>query len=171
VDRIWRRENIITVRDMPGVPSKWHFQCHRLAEPYLREGFRRGQIACPDYIIERAACFVFRHIRHDPTRPLSLHSWAICVDIDPWRNRGKYFERGLAPPPFSGKWRQIWPEGLPEAFVEAFKSAGFTWGGDWDSDGLASDHEYVDPMHFELYHRGILLGDEDTIPERRLSQM
>lgn len=146
-DKRWERENITTVRDMPGVPSKWYFRCHRLVEPYMREAFRRAQIAAPQYQIERAASYVFRHQRHDPKRPLSYHSLGIAVDIDPHRNFGKSFKKGQTPEAWSSEYWAIWSEGLPRAFVEAFQSCGFASGIDWDEDGYSSDHTFIDPMH------------------------
>jgi hypothetical protein len=146
VDRRWRRRSIARIR-IPGINP---FDGHRLAEPYFREGFRRGFIACPDLEVGRAWAFAFRHQRHDATRPLSVHAWGAAIDIDAPLNRGRYFARGQAPKPGSIEWRDVWPEGLPMAFVRAFCSAGFRWGGDWDGDGEAADHTFVDPMHFEL---------------------
>jgi len=141
VDGAWEKSNIITVRDLPGVPSKWYYQCHKLVEPYLREGLRRAKLASPEYAIERAAGFVFRHQRHDPSRPLSYHSWGIAIDIDADRNFSKTFNAGTEPKPWSPEWMKIWPRGLPQAFVEAMESVGFKWGGRWK--------QFVDPMHLE----------------------
>lgn len=143
VDGAWQKANIVTTRDLPGVPSKWYFECHKLIEPYLREGLRRAKLAAPDYQIARAASFVFRHQRHDPKRPLSYHSWGIAVDVDADRNFAKTFPSAAATPePWSPEWNAIWPKGLPRAFVEALESVGFTWGGRWKV--------FVDGMHFEF---------------------
>jgi hypothetical protein len=149
----WRRDNIVEMRDMPGVPRKWYFQCHRLAEPYMREGLRRASLSCPDYEIERAASFVFRHQRHDVARPLSYHSWGIAIDVDPSGNQARYFAAGKAPEAWSQEWASLWPSGLPAGFVLAMQSVGFCWGADWDEDGTSVDHELIDPMHFELVDR------------------
>ena len=155
--RAWRRQNIVTVRDLPGVPRRWHFRVHVLAEPYVREGLRR---AAEDsvYVIERAACWVHRHIRHDPSRPLSLHSWGIAVDFDPQDNGPQKFARGEGPVPWSSEWRRIWPRGVDRAFVQAMESVGFTWGGVWGARGddfadRARAASYFDPMQFELRDR------------------
>ena len=144
-DPAWVKANIVTVRDLPGVPSRWYFQCHRLVEPYLREAFRRAQLAAPEYRIERAASFVYRHQRHDPKRPLSDHSWGIACDVDSGLNRAVTFAPGETPEPWSPAWRKAWPDGLPQAFVEAFESVGFTWGGRWKG--------FTDPMHMSFSGR------------------
>lgn len=142
VDGAWEKANIITTRTLPGIPSKWYFQCHRLVEPYLREGLRRAQLAAPDYKIERAASFVFRHQRYDASRPLSYHSWGIAIDIDADRNFAKTFSPAAkTPEPWSPEWTKIWPKGLPQAFIEAMESVGFVWGGRWKG--------FCDPMHLE----------------------
>lgn len=142
VNPAWEKANIVTVRDLPGVPTKWYFQTHRLIEPYIREALRRAKEAAPDYQIERAASFVFRHQRHDKTRPLSYHSWGVAFDVDPGLNHAVQFSPGQTPEPFGKAWRSTWPKGLPQAWVEAVESVGFTWGGRWKG--------FCDPMHFEF---------------------
>lgn len=153
-NRTWARANIVTVRDLPGVPNRWHFQIHRFAEPYAREGLRRAA-AISDYQIERAACWVLRHIRHDPARPISYHGPAIAIDFDPQRNAARSFKRGECPTPWTDEWREIWPRGVDQAFVEAMESVGWTWGGVWGARGgdfAARAHgcAFADPMHFQL---------------------
>lgn len=154
----WRRSNILEVRDLPGVPRRWYVQVHRLAEPYLREGLRRSAIVTPDVKIARLGCHVMRHIRHDPARPLSLHSWGIAVDINPEDNTARQFTRGAGPAPWSEEWRKLWPRGIPQGFVEAMESVGWTWGGVWGASGRdlfarARACSLFDPMHFELRGR------------------
>lgn len=142
VDTKWRASNVVTVRDLPGIPHKWWFKCHRLAEPYMREALRRAALSEPEYQIDRAASFVFRHQRHNVARPLSYHSWGIAIDIDAASNSAHRFKDDQAPKPWSDKWLELWPHGLSEKFVQAFESVGFTWGGRWS--------RYADPMHFQL---------------------
>lgn len=153
VARKWKRDNIVTVRDFPGVPRKWHVSVHRLAEPYMREGLRRAHLVSP-YVIERFGCFVFRHIRHDSANPLSMHSWGIAFDVDARRNFSQTYKRGEGPVAWSEEYMRVWPNGVDRAFVEALQSVGFAWGSDWDEDGMSTDHTYYDPMHFELVQRG-----------------
>lgn len=143
VSRRWKAKNIVDLHGddrLPGVPARFYVQAHRLVEPYLREALRRAQLSS-DYEIERLGGFNFRHIRHDPKRPLSMHSWGIAVDINARDNFAKSFKRGSKPAPFTDLWRDIWPQGMDENFVKAFKSCGWFWGGDWQT--------YADPMHFE----------------------
>lgn len=144
VDPNWQAQNIITVRDLPGIPEKFYFACHRIVEPYMREGLRRARIAAPEYKIERAASFVFRHQRHDERRPLSYHAWGIAIDINSDDNFSKTFENAdITIAPWSPTWQKIWPKGIPQLFVEAMESVGFAWGGRWKGG-------FVDPMHFEM---------------------
>lgn len=155
VDRKWKSKNLIVAKNIPLSPHKKdrRLYCHRLAEPYIREGLRRVSVSCPDFKITTLGCFNFRHQRHDPRRPLSEHAFATALDINHGQNRGIYFKRGEAPGMFSDEWWDTWPEGIPEAAVRALQSVGFAWGADWDEDGETADHRYMDPMHFELRDR------------------
>lgn len=139
-DRRWVKENIREFRDLPGVPRKWYVKLHKLAEPYVREALRRAA-EVSDYKIDRFGGYVFRHQRHDSSRPLSYHSFGIAFDVNPSDNSAKSFQKGKAPEPFSEEWRKIWPKGMDRKFVEAVESVGFTWGGRWT---------WKDTMHFEL---------------------
>jgi len=157
-DRKWARDNIITLHQsrgnqLPGVPGNRWVEVHKDIEPYLREALRRAVITDPDYVIERIAGYVFRHTRHDPSRPLSLHSWGIAVDINPHLSSAKYFAKDEIPEAFSNEWNRIWPKGVPKEYVAAMQSCGFAWGSDWDEDGDNQDHRYQDPMHFEWVAR------------------
>jgi len=158
LDRRWYKENIVECHrslgnQLPGVPSKWWVKIHQVVEPYLREALRRAAESAPEYKIVRIGGFVFRHKRHDPTKPLSTHSWGVAVDINPRENFSRRFRRGEAPVAWSDEYMAIWPNGVPRAFVEAFQSCGFAWGSDWDEDGESTDHRYYDPMHFEWIAR------------------
>jgi hypothetical protein len=149
----WREDHIVDCYHEDAIVGleRFDFQCHKLAEPYFREAFRRAFEATPDYI-DRAASFVFRHIRHDPKRPLSMHSWGIAGDINSDDNGAVYFQSKKypfpRPEPWSEKWVEIWPHGVPPEVVEAFESCGFRWGGRWGGSGSKDD--FCDPMHFEL---------------------
>ena len=147
-DPVWRKANLRSYKDMPGLdPTKW-FNCHRLVERHMREGFALSMTAAPGYI-QKAGCFAFRHMRHKVTMPLSRHAWGIAVDINSGDNAARYFKRGDAPKAWSEEWLKIWPRGVTPSLVEAWRSCGFLWGGDWDANGATEDEVYIDPMHFE----------------------
>lgn len=144
-DPKWERENIVKV-EIPGVPKP--VRIHRLVEPYLREAVRRARAVCPDHQIQVLGGHVFRHMRHDPARPLSMHAFGCAVDVNPAMNAAHEFNaKNPAPAPFGDSWAKRWPAGLPRGFVAAFQSVGFAWGGNWRT--------FCDPMHFEL----VLWGD------------
>jgi len=158
MDPRWYREHIVECHpkhgnQLPGVPSGTYVHVHRIVEPYLREALRRARISCPDYEITRMGSHNHRHIRHDVSRPLSVHAFGAAVDINPHQNQGKTFARGTAPEAWTPEWFAIWPHSVPEAFVQAMASCGFAWGSDWNEDGDTSDHTFVDPMHFEWVAR------------------
>ena len=140
VDRAWERANVVKAKNLPGTWEGNGHYVHRLVEPYLREALRRCDAAgCLGYI-SRIGCFVFRHQRHDPKRPISYHSFACAVDINASDNSAKRLKD--YPAPWSPAWNTFWPNGVARALVEAFESVGWTWGGRW--------HKFIDPMHFQL---------------------
>jgi hypothetical protein len=147
-DPDWERANIVEchVRGdrprLPGVPEKWWVKVNKHIEPSLRAALDLAREYAPEYSIERLGCYVFRHQRHDSSRPLSYHSWGIAVDIDPSRNSAKTFKNGTAPEPWSPEWMAIWPDGMPRDFIRAFEESGWKWGGRWKT--------YSDGMHLEL---------------------
>ncbi len=117
---------------------------HRLASPYFREALRRAKLVAPNYEFKRIGCFNPRHMRHDKSRPLSDHTWAVAFDINSAANRA-FYRKPSDPKPFEDGWERF--SDLPESVVVAFKSVGFSWGGDW---GLGRRGGFCDPMHFSL---------------------
>jgi hypothetical protein len=77
---------------------------------------------CVDELKTWDGCFNIRKKRG--LNSMSLHSWAIAVDVNA-------FENGLNQEPK-----------LSKEFVECFTSSGFDWGGNWKNP--------VDGMHFQL---------------------
>jgi hypothetical protein len=121
VDADWERAHMVLARHLPGYSKDVY--CHRLAEPYLREALRRALAAAPDYAVYSIGCFCPRHMRHDPKRPLSLHSYGAACDANAPDNKPNT------------------PGNLPPAWVEAWESVGWIWGGRW---------RWRDAMHFQL---------------------
>ena len=153
-DPVWEHANIIECHGDNAIPGleRFYFKCHRMVEPYMREAFRRAFTVAPTYI-KSAGGFVFRHMRHDDSMPLSNHSWGVAVDIESGKNKGVTFKRGTAPKAWTPEWYKVWPQSIPKVIVDAFASCGFAWGADWDEDGDTSDETYLDPMHFEWVAR------------------
>lgn len=119
-DSRWVRTNIVTAR----VPILGTVTCHRLLIPQLRGALQEIKDAgLASKIHTYNGCYVPRFIERDPSRPISLHTWGIAIDLDSASNyRGI---RGTMDP----------------RVVTIFKRWGFRWGGDWS---------WTDPMHFEL---------------------
>ncbi len=119
-DARWVRANIVTAR----VPVLGTVTCHRLMIPQLRSALQEVKNAgLASTLHTYDGCYVPRFIERDPSRPISLHTWGIAIDIDAATNgRGI---RGTMDP----------------RVVAIFKRWGFRWGGDW---------AWTDPMHFEL---------------------
>lgn len=81
-----------------------------------------------------------RHMRHDPDLPMSGHSWAMMLDINWLEN------------PAGNKLVTDIPKAMRDDILAVRTKSGarvFRWGGDWDWDGVSTDHSYIDAMHWE----------------------
>ena len=120
----WAERNI-GIATLPVVGNQSvHIKIAPVLEAVLDEIQKRGL----DGNIETFYCWCPRHQRHDPRLPLSLHSWAIAVDINAARTQ----------PGTHGD--------LDPGSVDVFERYGFQWGGRWKP--------YCDPMHFQ-YAEGV----------------
>jgi len=117
---------------------------HRLASAAFVESMRRSRLVAPDYEFKRIGCFSPRFQRHDPTRPLSDHTWGIAFDVNASENRA-FYRKPHDPLPFEEGWRGR--SDLPLSVVLAWESVGFDWGGRW---GNGKRGGFCDPMHFSL---------------------
>lgn len=154
----WYRKNIIECHQsqgnrLPGIPAKFYIKVHRMVEPYLREALRRVAITCSDYPIYQFGSYRFRHMRNNPNRSMSMHSFGVAFDVNSDDNSGMHYDRGKSPKAYDERYMKRWPKGVSAAFVQCFTSCGFAWGSDWDEDGKTDDHTYLDPMHFEWVAR------------------
>lgn len=68
------------------------------------------------------------------TNELSMHSWAIAIDLDTTRASYWHNETHDERAPLE------WKNRYPQAIVDAFEAEGFIWGGRW---------YHFDTMHFE----------------------
>ncbi len=115
----WVERNIVRV-SLPVVGEQTvHARIAPVFAAVLTEIQKRGL----DSEIEMFFCWCPRHQRHNPRLPLSLHTWAIAVDINPATNQPG--TRGDMHP----------------GIVEVFERFGFQWGGRWKN--------YLDPQHFQ----------------------
>lgn len=144
-DPTWRAHNIVELHGADAflpVLARSYFPIHHEIEPYAREAFKRAEAAAPGYVQRPGTWgFNFRHMRHDPSLPLSYHSWGIAIDVNPDDNVAASFKPDERPAPWSLVWMKRWPRGVPASVVAAFESCRFSWGGRWTG--------FCDPMHFE----------------------
>lgn len=122
VDDAWVAASIVTEE----VPILGRVTCHRVMLPQLRGALQElvdTDLADLVQVEEYGGCWVPRFIGRDPTRPLSLHSWGIAVDLNVASNQlGTVGE-------------------MDPRVVDVMARWGFAWGGTWSTP---------DPMHFEL---------------------
>ncbi len=105
----------------------------KIADPLRRVAARLAPMMSKDpslsrFFVAPGGTFNWRFIAG--TKELSMHSWAIAIDLDVglanyWRNEPKPLK---------------WTNRYPHAIVDAFEAEGFIWGGRW---------YYFDTMHFE----------------------
>lgn len=97
--------------------------CHVLGAfaeiDYVNKTLPESERWCPKVV----QCYCPRHNRWDSKFPLSVHTWAAAIDIDPKQN-------GIGA-----------KTNIPTWAIKIFESWGATWGGDWTN--------YPDPMHFQ----------------------
>ena len=131
LDSRWEEEQLVRAALPFAIPLSWdpakqvqNLYCHsKLKELFpevLREVDRRG---LKGRIHTFGGCFNFRSKRG--SNKLSVHSWAIAIDLNPETN-----SMGT-------------PGDMDLGVVEVFRSFGFTWGGDWAGRSK-------DPMHFQF---------------------
>ncbi len=137
-----RRLHTIPSSRLPGYGRRLYV--NRIAGVYFIEALRRSNLVAPGYAFKRIGCFNPRHMRHDPARPLSDHTWGIAFDVNASENRA-FYRKPHDPLPFEEGWRER--SDLPKSVVLAWESVGFTWGGRW---GNGKRGGFCDPMHFSL---------------------
>jgi hypothetical protein len=112
-----------------GAPRSGIVECHKFIGEHLKNAFEevaaRGLL---DRIVTWDGLFVPRHIRFDPTRDLSTHTWGIAFDINAAFNE------------FGSRPAQEGTRGSLRKLVPIFEKHGFYWGGRFSSP---------DGMHFQ----------------------
>lgn len=112
------------------------FAVHRkIAEPLRRVAERIARAMKTDPSLARffespGGTFNWRRIAGSDQ--LSMHAWAIAIDLD--TKRANYWRSEPQNRPLA------WKNGYPQAIVDAFEAEGFVWGGRW---------YHFDTMHFE----------------------
>lgn len=140
---------LTTIEKLPGRFNKGNGrlpQVHKKVVPHIKLAFELFEKFGVADEIYKIWFFNYRHQRHDPNRPLSMHSWGIACDINPrenyaWSPQGTEKEVH----PYTEGWRKKYPRGISQTLMLCMKKAGFSWGGNWPS--------FRDPMHFELLAR------------------
>lgn len=82
-----------------------------------------------------------RHMQHNPDLPMSYHSWGMALDVNWLEN------------PAGSKLVTDIPQAMIDDLLAVRTGSGarvFRWGGDWDWDGVSTDHSYIDAMHWEV---------------------
>ncbi|MDP8970110.1 MAG: M15 family metallopeptidase [Actinomycetota bacterium] len=123
IDPGWVRRNIVAA---PVPILRGHVVCHRLMIPQLQGALQEIADRGLAHLIDPSqygGCWVPRHIDWSPSKPLSMHSWGLAVDLNVSTN-------GLGRIPT-----------MDPRIVEVFDRWGFVWGGRW---------RRPDGMHFEL---------------------
>jgi hypothetical protein len=116
----WPKKNLVTLNfPMIGIHT-----VHTKCADELRNVLVNILIANPKAREHYDGCWVPRHKSWNPKRGISLHSWAIAIDLNARTNC------------MGTKGDQ------PEYVVTAFESSGWFWGGRWNGKSR-------DPMHFQ----------------------
>lgn len=107
----------------------------KIAEPLRRVAARLGVAMKADKSLARffespGGTFNWRRIAGSDQ--LSMHAWAIAIDLD--TTRSNYWRNERQDRPLT------WKNEYPQAIVDAFEAEGFAWGGRW---------YHFDTMHFE----------------------
>jgi len=142
----WEKANIVDAKNLD--ERHGSTGVFRLALPYAKEGIAR--VRATGYPVERCGGYVYRHIRHDPTMPLSKHASGLALDLNSNANFSKTFDVNEdGPEPFTPAWCAIWnhPHAITQQAVEAMESCGWKWGGRWRAP--KGKRGFRDPMHFQ----------------------
>ena len=115
------------------VGGKWFGVHEKIAAPLKRVAARIDALhdsSLAKFFESPGGTFNWRKIAG--TDELSMHAWAIAIDLD--TTRSNYWRNERQDKPL------VWKNSYPQVIVDAFEAEGFIWGGRW---------YHFDTMHFE----------------------
>lgn len=132
IDSSWVKENLTTYN----FPIVGLLRCHKLVQPSFLKIFTEIENQnLTEFVTLKGGGGVYcpRHTLWDKRKPLSKHSWAICIDMNVAAN--PYGKISNLPLSFNRTNLNT------SKIIDIFEKNNFMWGGIWNSK---------DPMHLEV---------------------
>lgn len=126
---VWQKNFCQIVVDIVGMAKPINLMVHKKIACQVLGAFAEIEVknkALPEserWVPKRIDCYCPRHNQWDTAMPLTVHTWAAAIDIDPTENMPHQ------------------PTNIPVWAIHILQTWGAIWGGDWN--------KYPDPMHFQ----------------------